>query len=262
MALAHTIQIALPEFEAFLVLVSRIGGLLAALPVLSGRTVPMKVKIALVLVLGAALAPVIRLPAVSHDPLLLAAGLVGEMAIGLTIGLAVRLFFGALELAGEMIGVQMGFGVVQLFDPTTAHQTPLMGQYFTLLASLVFLSLNAHMLAVATIVSSYEAIPAFGASLPAALGDDVVHLSQQMFTIGLKLAAPVLITILLLNILLAMLGRAVSQINVFVLSFPITIAGGLVVMGLAMPFTVSLLAGEIERLQMAIDALMMVLGHD
>ncbi|ALA58613.1 flagellar biosynthetic protein FliR [Nitrospira moscoviensis] len=261
MALAHTIQIALPEFEAFLVLVSRIGGLLAALPVLSGRTVPMKVKIALVLVLGAALAPVIHLPAVSHDPLLLAAGLVGEMAIGLTIGLAVRLFFGALELAGEMIGVQMGFGVVQLFDPATAHQTPLVGQYFTLLASLVFLSLNAHMLAVATIVSSYEAIPAFGASLPSALGDDVVHLSQQMFTLGLKLAAPVLITILLLNILLAMLGRAVSQINVFVLSFPITIAGGLIVMGLAMPFTVSLLAGEIERLQMAIEALMKVLGH-
>jgi flagellar biosynthesis protein FliR len=262
MAVTHTIQIALPQFEAFLVLVSRIGGLLAALPVLSGRTVPMKVKIALVLVLGAALAPVIRVPPVPYDPVLLAAGLAGEMAVGLTIGLAVRLFFGALELAGEMIGVQMGFGVVQLFDPTTAHQTPLMGQYFTLLASLVFLSLNAHMLAVATIVSSYEAIPAFGASLPAALGDDVVHLSQQMFTIGLKLAAPVLITILLLNILLAMLGRAVSQINVFVLSFPITIAGGLVVMGLAMPFTVSLLAGEIERLQMAIDALMMVLGHD
>jgi flagellar biosynthesis protein FliR len=262
MAVTHTIQIALPQFEAFLVLVSRIGGLLAALPVLSGRTVPMKVKIALVLVLGAALAPVIRVPPVPYDPVLLAAGLAGEMAVGLTIGRAVRLFFGALELAGEMIGVQMGFGVVQLFDPTTAHQTPLMGQYFTLLASLVFLSLNAHMLAVATIVSSYEAIPAFGASLPAALGDDVVHLSQQMFTIGLKLAAPVLITILLLNILLAMLGRAVSQINVFVLSFPITIAGGLVVMGLAMPFTVSLLAGEIERLQMAIDALMMVLGHD
>jgi flagellar biosynthesis protein FliR len=114
MAVTHTIQIALPQFEAFLVLVSRIGGLLAALPVLSGRTVPMKVKIALVLVLGAALAPVIRVPPVPHDPVLLAAGLAGEMAVGLTIGLAVRLFFGALELAGEMIGVQMGFGVVQL----------------------------------------------------------------------------------------------------------------------------------------------------
>jgi flagellar biosynthesis protein FliR len=261
MAVTQTFHILLPEFQVFLVLISRIGGLLAALPVLSGRTVPMKVKVALVLVLGAALAPVIQVPPTPFDPVLLTAGLISEMAIGLTIGLAVRLFFGALELAGEMIGIQMGFGVVQLFDPTTAHQTPMMAQYFTLLASLVFLSLNAHMLVVATIVSSYEAIPAFGATLPAALGDDVVHLSQQMFTIGLKLAAPVLITILLLNILLAILGRAVSQINVFVLSFPVTIAGGLLVMGISMPFTVGLLAAEIERLQLTIDALMKVLGR-
>lgn len=261
MALTQTIHILLPEFQAFLVLIARIGGLLAALPVLSGRTVPAKVKIALVLVLGAALAPVIQVAPKSYDPLLLTAGLVSEMAIGLTIGLAVRLFFGALELAGEMIGIQMGFGVVQLFDPTTSHQTPMMSQYFTLLASLVFLSLNAHMLVVATIISSYDAIPVFGAALPVNLGEDIVHLSQQMFTIGLKLAAPVLVTILLLNILLAILGRAVSQINVFVLSFPVTIAGGLIVMGLAMPFTIALLAGEIEGLQFTIEALMKVLGH-
>ena len=261
MALTQTIHLLLPEFQSFLVLISRIGGLLAALPVLSGRTVPLKVKVALVLVLGAALAPVIHLPSMSYDPVVLAAGLASEMAIGLTIGLAVRLFFGALELAGEMIGIQMGFGVAQLFDPTTSHQTSMISQYFTLLASLVFLSLNAHMLVVATIVSSYEAIPAFGASLPSGLGDEVLRLSQHMFAIGLKLAAPVLITILLINILLAILGRAVSQINVFVLSFPITIAGGLVVLGLAMPFTVNLLAREIEQLQLTIDALLKVLGH-
>ena len=261
MALTQSIHILLPEFQAFLVLIARIGGLLAALPVLSGRTVPMKVKVALVLVLGAALAPVIHLPPISFDPAILAAGMLSELAIGLTIGLAVRLFFGALELAGEMIGMQMGFGVAQLFDPTTARQTPMMAQYFTLLASLVFLSLNAHMLVVATIVSSYDAIPAFGATLPSGLGDDVLHLSQQMYTIGLKLAAPVLITILLINILLAILGRAVSQINVFVLSFPVTIAGGLAVLGMAMPFTIELLAREIERLQFTIDALMKVLGR-
>jgi flagellar biosynthetic protein FliR len=261
MALTQTIHLLLPQFEAFLVLISRIAGLVAALPVLSGRNVPAKVKVALVLVLGAALAPSVQLPAASFDPALLAAGLLGELAIGLTIGLAVRFFFGALELAGEMIGIQMGFGVVQLFDPATTHQTSIMGHYFTLLASLVFLSLNAHMLVVATIVSSYEAIPAFGASLPASLGEDFIHLSQQMFVIGLKLAAPVLMMILLLNVLLAILGRAVSQINVFVLSFPVTIAGGLLVMGLAMPFTVSLLAGEIERLQGVIEALLRVLGH-
>ena len=261
MALTQTIHMLLPEFQAFLVLISRIGGLLAALPILSGRTVPMKVKLALILVLGVVLSPVIHLPSMSYDPVILAAGLVSEMAIGLTIGLAVRLFFGALEFAGEMIGIQMGFGIAQLFDPMTSIQTPMMAQYFTLVASLVFLSLNAHVLVVATIVSSYDAIPAFGTTLPSGLGDEVLRLSQHMFTIGFKLAAPVLITILLINILLAILGRAVSQINVFVLSFPITIAGGLMVLGMSMPFMVELLAREIERLHLTIDALMKVLGH-
>ncbi len=166
MALTQTIQILLPEFQGFLVLISRIGGLLAALPVLSGRAVPAKVKVALVLALGVLLAPLVPLPAVPYDPVVLAAGLVSEMVIGLAIGLAVRLFFGALELAGELIGVQMGFGVVQLFDPATAEQTPIIGQYFTLLATLIFLSLNGHLLLVATILSSYESIPAFGASRP------------------------------------------------------------------------------------------------
>jgi flagellar biosynthesis protein FliR len=261
MALTQTIQILLPEFQSFLALVSRIGGLLAALPILSGRTVPMKVKVALVLVLGAALAPVIRLPAVPYDPIALAGGLMGEMAIGLTIGLAVRMFFGALELAGDLIGVQMGFGVLQIIDPATAHSTPIIGQFFTLLASLVFLSLNAHMLIVAAIVSSYEAIPAFGAALPSALGEEVLRLCQEMFTIGLKLSAPVLVTILVINILLAILGRAVSQINVFVLSFPVTIAAGLAVLSLSMPFTIGLFTREIERLEFVIEGILKILGH-
>ena len=261
MTSTHTIQIMLPQFQSFLALISRIGGLLAALPVLSGRTVPLKVKIALILVLGAALAPVIQVPTVPVEPFTLVAGLMREMVIGLMIGLAVRMFFGGLELAGELIGVQMGFGVVQLFDPSTLRQTSMMAQFFTLLASLVFLSLNAHLLVVATIISSYQAIPAFGAALPSGLGDEVLYLAQHMFVIGLTLAAPVLVTILLINILLAVLGRAVSQINVFALSFPVTIAGGLAVLGLAMPFTVSLLSREIERLEFVIEGLLKVLGH-
>lgn len=261
MAFTQPIHILLPEFQAFLVLISRIGGLLAAFPVLSGRAVPLKVKVALILTLGLLLAPMVHLPVVPYDPLALAAGLVSEMTIGLAIGLAVRLFFSALEVAGELIGIQMGFGVVQLFDPVTAHQTPIIGRYFTLLASLVFLSLNGHMFLVATILSSYEAIPAFGASLPREVGDDVLRLSQNMFVLGLKLAAPVLVMIFMINILLAMLGRAVSQINVFVLSFPVTIAGGLAVLALSMPFTVDLLAREMERLQLTIQALLKALGH-
>ncbi len=261
MTFTQPIHILLPEFQAFLVLISRIGGLLAAIPVLSGQAVPVKVKIALILSLGLLLAPMVHLPSVPYEPVALAAGLVSEMTIGMAIGLAVRLFFSALEVAGELIGIQMGFGVVQLFDPATAHQMPIIGRFFTLSASLVFLSLNGHMFFVATILSSYEAIPAFGASLSGEVGDDVLRLSQNMFVLGLKLAAPVLVVIFVINILLAMLGRAVSQINVFVLSFPVTIAGGLAVLALSMPFAVELLARELERLQVTIEALLKALGH-
>jgi flagellar biosynthetic protein FliR len=261
MGLTQNIHILLPQFQAFLVLVSRIGGLLAALPVFSGRTIPIKVKLGLVLTLSLMLAPSIPMPTVSLDPVILAGGMLSEITIGVTIGLAVRLMFGALEVAGELLGIQMGFGAVQLFDPTTSQQTPMVAQFFTMLASLIFLSLNAHLFAMATIIHSYEAIPAFGAHLSSHLGEEILLLSQRMFTIGLKLSAPVLIAILLINVLMALLGRAVPQVQVFVLSFPITIAGGLLVLSLGMPFTVALIGSEFEQLQLTIEALLRSLGR-
>ncbi|MDO9117737.1 MAG: flagellar biosynthetic protein FliR [Nitrospira sp.] len=261
MGLTQTIHILLPQFQAFLVLISRIGGLLAALPVFSGRTIPVKVKLGLVLTLSLMLAPSIPMPTLSLDPMILVGGMLSEMAIGVTIGLAVRLMFGALEVAGELLGIQMGFGAVHLFDPTTSHQTPMIAQFFTMLASLIFLSLNAHLFAMATIIHSYEAIPAFGAHLSSHLGEEILLLSQRMFTIGMKLAAPGLITILLINVLMALLGRAVPQVQVFVLSFPITIAGGLLVLSLGMPFTVALIGSEFEQLQLTIEALLRSLGR-
>ncbi len=261
MGLTQTIHILLPQFQAFIVLVSRIGGLLAALPVFSGRTIPIKVKLGLVLTLSLMLAPSIPMPTVSLDPMILVGGMLSEMTIGVTIGLAVRLLFGALEVAGELLGIQMGFGAVHLFDPTTSQQTPMIAQFFTMLASLIFLSLNAHLFAMATIIHSYEAIPAFGAHLSSHLGEEILLLSQRMFTIGLKLSAPVLITILPHNVPMAFLGRDVPQVQVFVLSFPITIAGGLLVLSLGMPFTVALIGSEFEQLQLTIEALLRSLGR-
>jgi flagellar biosynthetic protein FliR len=197
----------------------------------------------------------------SQDAVEMTAGLVSEMLIGLVIGLAVRLLFGAFEVAGDLLGTQIGFGAVQLLDPMTSQQSSLISEYFRIIASLVFLSLNAHMVVVAAIVSSYDAIPPFGARLSPALGEEVLQLSQHMFLVALKLAAPVLVAMILINVLLAMLGRAVAQINVFILSFPLTIVGGLLVLGLALPYTVSLFEGEFMGLHDTIVRLLRILGH-
>ena len=261
MSTAPSLHLLLPEFQSFLVLVSRIGGLVAAFPTLGGRMVPAQIKIALVVMLGLALTPLIRLPPLSQDTIEMTAGLASELLIGLVIGLTVRLLFAAFEVAGDMLGIQMGFGAAQLLDPMTSQQSSLISEYFRIIATLVFLSLNAHMIVVAAIVSSYDTIPPFGARLSPALGEEVLQLSQHMFLVALQLSAPVLVALILMNLLLAMLGRAVAQINVFVLSFPITIAGGLLVLGLALPFTVSLLEREFIGLHDTIERLVRILGH-
>ena len=261
MSMAPSLHLLLPEFQSFLVLVSRIGGIVAAFPMLGGRTVPAQIKIALVVMLGIALSPLIRLPPLSRDAVEMTAGLASELLIGVVLGLAVRLLFGALEVAGDLLGTQIGFGVVQLLDPMTSQQSSLISEYFRIIASLVFLSLNTHMVVVAAIVSSYDAIPPFGATLSPALGEEVLQLSQHMFLVALQLSAPVLVVTILINVLLAMLGRAVAQINVFVLSFPLTIAGGLLVLGLALPYTVSLFEGEFMGLRDTIEKLLRILGH-
>ncbi|MEP6890974.1 MAG: flagellar biosynthetic protein FliR [Nitrospirota bacterium] len=261
MTTAPLLHLFLPEFQSFLVLVSRIGGIVAAFPMLGGRTVPAQIKIALVVMLGIALSPLIRLPPLSRDAIEMTAGLASELLIGLMIGLAVRLLFAALEMAGDLLGTQIGFGAIQLLDPMTSQQSSLLSEYFRIIASLVFLSVNAHMVVVAAIVSSYDAIPPFGARLSSDLGEEVLQLSQHMFLVALKLSAPVLVAMILINLLLAMLGRAVAQINVFVLSFPLTITGGLLVLGLSLPYTVSLFEQEFTGLHDTIERLLRALGH-
>jgi flagellar biosynthetic protein FliR len=95
---------------------------------LGGRTIPAKIKIALVLMLGVALSPLIRLPPMSQDAIEMTAGLASELLIGLVIGLAVRLVFGALEVAGDLLGTQMGFGAVQLLDPMTDQHSSVINE--------------------------------------------------------------------------------------------------------------------------------------
>ena len=261
MQLGQTVQWVLPHFQTYAVLLVRIAGLMSVFPILNSRSIPLTIKTALVTVLGLTLAPVIHLPELPDNAPVVVAGIISEFLIGLVIGLAVRLLFSGFEVAGELVGSQMGFSVVQLLDPSTQQQTPLIGQFHMLLASLVFLSLNAHLMIVRAIGMSYELVPPFGASLSQDLATNVVRLSQDMLVVALKLAAPVFCTILIVNVSMAMLGRAVAQMNVFVLSFPITIGAGLFVMGLALPYSLHLFESEFLKLMDVMFGLLQRLGH-
>ena len=259
--MSQTIQIALPQFQIFMVILVRVGGMMAAWPILGSRVVPLHIKTGLVLALSIVLFPVLHLPALPSDPLKMSAGMTGEFLVGLVIGLAVRFIFAGIELAGELIGTQMGLSMIQLFDPMSAHQVPLISQFQTVLASLIFLALNVHATVVRVIAESFELIPPFGAHLSSALLEEVLRLSQGLFVIAMKLAAPILAVVFLVNVGLAIMGRSVPQLNVFVTSFPVTIAAGLFVMGAALPYGARLLESEYDGLYETVYGLMRQLGH-
>ncbi len=259
--MSQSIQVAIPHFQSALIVMFRVAGMLAALPVLGSRVMPLQIKVGLVIMLGLVLTPFLPPMAIPQNILLLGAGIANEVMIGLIIGLAVRLFFAALELAGELMGIQMGFSVAHLIDPHTFQQTPLVGSYQTILASLTFLSLNAHYLVVRAVATSFDIIPPFRAYLSAGLADDILHLAQHMFVVAMKLAAPVLATILIINVMMGILGRTVTQLNVFIMSFPLTIAAGLFVMGLALPYSIDLYESEFIRLDETLQGLLRMLGH-
>ncbi len=259
--MTNVVHIGLPYFQSLLVILVRIGGIMATFPVLGSGTIPVRIKAGLTLVLGSVLLPIVRVPAPPHDPLLMGVGLGAEFLVGLVLGLGIRVVFSGIELAGELMGTQMGLGVVQLLDPMTAHQTPLVSNFQTILASLVFVSLNVHFMVVRAVANSFDLVAPFGASLSEPLVEDVIRIVQGLFVIALKLAAPVMVTMLLINLAMAILGRTVSQLNVFILSYPITIAAGLLVMGAALPFSVGLYESEFVRLEDTMEGIMRMLGH-
>ena len=259
--MTQVVHLAIPQFQAFLMILVRISGILAAWPVLAGRAIPMQIKTGLMIMLALVLLPIVRVPAFPGDAWPMAHGLASEFLVGMVLGLAVRLVWSGIELAGELIGIQMGIGAVQLFDPTTFQQTPLVGHFQTILASLVFLSLNAHLYVVHAIARSFDLVPPLGARLSAGLLNDVLTMTQGMVVFAIRLAAPVLVIVLLINLSLAVLGRAVPQLNVFVLSFPIAIAAGFLMLGATLPFVISLYAAHFEQLTETLEGLLALLGH-
>ena len=147
-----------------MIILLRVGGILAAWPILGTAIIPLQIKTGLVLMLTIVLFPIIHLRSLPADPFSRwVRAWASKSLVGMVFGMAVRFVFAGVELAGELIGSQMGLSIIQLFDPLMAHQTPVISQFQTVLASLIFLALNIHLVVVRVIAESFQLIPPFGA---------------------------------------------------------------------------------------------------
>ena len=224
---------------------TRILALMTTAPLLGNQKVPVAVKIGLAVLITAAVAPNIdALPAI--DP---ASGagllvLVNQLLIGMAMGFAMQLVFTAVEMAGEFIAMQMGLGFAVFYDPQSAGQTPVIGQFLGLLATLVFLAINGHLLMVTVMAESFTALPVAGTALSAFGWNTVASFGAKIFLAALLMSLPIIVTLLAVNLALGVLTRSAPQLNIFAIGFPITLTVGMGLLMLALPH----LTPQFERL--------------
>lgn len=254
-------SLSLPQVQAAILVFIRIGAILIAAPLFGSRNVPFQLKAGLSLVLAMVIFPVAGFQEVylTGIPSLVTA-MMGEVLIGVIIGFTARLIFSAVQLAGQLIGFQMGFGIVNVIDPQTSTQFSIVAQFQNIMTLLIFLVLDAHYWFILAISSSFELIPPLGFCFTNSLMEAIVSLSCDMFVIAAKVAAPVIAVLLFTSVALGLIARTVPQMNIFIVGFPIKIAIGLLGVGFSLPLLSVMLRNLFQRMGEDIIVLMKLMS--
>ena len=218
--------------------------------------IPKTLRGALVVVISVLLVagmPAPRAP-LPDDMLSMAVLLAGEFIFGLGIGLTAAVFMAGIGLASEAASIQMGLSLGQALTPMPEAPVSGLGEFKSLMALAIYTALGGHLTMISGLASSLTVVPPGTAIEVSAGGRQVLALASTVFTTAIKVAAPVMVALLLVNIALAILSRAVPQISAFSVAFPITISIGLFVAAAALPFVGGLVSQWAERLPLGIDA--------
>ena len=167
-----------------------------------------------------------------------------QMIIGFAMGFSMRLVFSAVDLAGTMVSTQMGLGFATAYDPQSTSQTPVISEFLGILALLMFMAINGHLMVLATLTQSFTVLP-IGDGVPgSASWLNIANAGAIVFSSGLLLALPIVVTLLITNVALGVLGRVAPQLNLMAIGFPITLVLGL----LAIFTSMSYLAAPLQQM--------------
>jgi flagellar biosynthetic protein FliR len=239
---------------------ARLLGLFSSAPVFSNRGVSVRVRLAIGMGVAIAVLPVLPpMPQVPPGGGLGLAIFAQQMFIGIAIGFMMRIVFAAVDMAGALIGMQMGLSFAIFFDPDAGGQTAVLSDFLNLLATLLFLAVNGHLLMIDILVRSFEWLPVTAAPVNAAGWGFIARTGLTVFAAGLLLAMPIVAILLVANIALGVLTRAAPQLNLFAVGFPITLTAGfigvLLIMNNFAPVLQSLFERGFDSIGVLLDAL-------
>ena len=215
----------------------RTGSFLMTVPVFGHMTIPRVLRIYLIVLLSFIIFPstlaVQLVPPATLAHLVLA--VLNEIFIGLLMGFAVIIVFSAVQYAGELVGMQMGLAIANVWDPMGAGEISLIGEFYYLLSLLLFLTIDGHHYVITALIRCFTLVPVSGGTFHASLGDYLVTLTGMIFVVAIKLSAPVIITLFIMNVILGIVARTVPQMNVFIVGFPLAIGVGFALIACTLP---------------------------
>lgn len=234
---------------------TRIASLFATLPVVSATGVPKAVPVLLALATTALILPTVGTFS-SGSSLVMA--MLGEVVLGAVAGLTVRAVFASLALAGELIGMQMGFAMAQMFDPVQRTSQSPVAMLSTMMAVAMFLQLNLHGTSLILLVDSFQAVPVGEFVILNLETAPFIDATGNIFRFGMQLSGPVIVLVLLINVLIGILGKLAPRMNVFFSIGPIlTTGGGIALLAESLP---SMLVAHSSMMKASMRSFAHVLG--
>lgn len=224
----------------------RVLAVFMSAPVLSNRVIPARVKIGLALAIAIIVAPATTEPALpifsAAAPLLL----LQQMLAGILMGFGIKVVFAAVDMAGNVIGLQMGLSFASFIDPVNSNQTPLIGSFLNLLTTLLFLALDGHLALLAAATRSFDLLPISTQFFTGVGWERLIATGTGLFQLGLQISLPVLATMLVINLTLGVMSRAAPQLNLFSVGFPLTELTGIVLFAVFLPNLIAALSAALS----------------
>jgi flagellar biosynthetic protein FliR len=246
----------------FVLLAVRLGGLVVSAPLFGNSAIPAPLRAALALLLAFLFAPLAGAPPLeplSSGAFVIAAA--AEFGIGLLIGFTASLLFAAVRFAGHLVDQDMGLSLAAVLDPSTEEPVAIVGQFQTLLAMIVYLVINGHHILLRSVAESLRAVPVGGGFSVAGAGPAMVgEMAGKLFVVGLSLAIPALATLLLVTVAMAFLARAVPEMNLLTLGYPLRTLVGMAALAVSVGFFVRAFARAVSDQQGVLVGMVGILG--
>lgn len=222
---------------SFILTAIRVGAIIFAAPFFGSNVIKAQIKVFLAILIALIIFPSLKIVHFGNLPLLeLVFIIFKEILIGVCIGMLSHFLFVGVQLGGQIAGMQMGFGIVNVIDPSSNVSLSIIASFLNIAMLLLFIALGGHYLVIGAIAESFRFIPLGAVHINPLTFEYMAKLFGFIFLTAVKIMAPVLITLLILETVMGVIGKFVPQINLMIVGFPLKIAAGLIMLALSMNY--------------------------